>query len=413
MSRYIPPDYLLDAGRVIRQPLPRWLQRLRVLSRTGTSIGDQVGNLMEAVNNLALIELLLGDRPRASRLCRMQVRYIKVLVDATGDESFVSLAIQPWINLGRLSRHSANEHLANRYFDLFPDHRRTKPVRVGAFRFSCQEWQAFLRRHDLSNFVARVQIAETARTFLLAGDGQAAWTYIAQMDKREEAECCRLTILEAQVMALSLLSHTDEMLTLARGDLWHQSPFTRLVSAGYSIAALLQGTKRGVARSLLHEAVQSLPPLAVQQPSDPSVLRFVRYLANLSAIVRDREAQAHLADLGCAGAQNIDDVLLYRDFVVHKCTASDDRAGIGKELGKVEASSLLPMVPRDVASESEAHLKEARRQMTQFYDELSEVMHLIHSDLMGQREVSDERDRGVLRRIGARNNGRYHRWAIQ
>lgn len=104
-SPYFPSDTLSDTGRIFRRPVARWAPVIAAeLVRRAGGRGER--ELLEAcslVNNASLVFALAGEDAQAAQICRRQLAWLRAAA-RDGAKAAASLAMQPWVNLGRLRR---------------------------------------------------------------------------------------------------------------------------------------------------------------------------------------------------------------------------------------------------------------------------------------------------------------------
>src|SRR6187549_1724157 len=106
IPRFIPSDFLLIQDRLIRPPLKEWAKRIcsglqEELTRERTDF-CRVASLL---NLAALVETSHGNLANGKAICEAELSWLTRLAAQGYDRAVISsLALQPWINIGRVFR---------------------------------------------------------------------------------------------------------------------------------------------------------------------------------------------------------------------------------------------------------------------------------------------------------------------
>jgi len=179
-ASFVPGDTIVDLGRVLRKPVKEWACQL--LAALRACIGkdprlETVERGCGALNNAALLFVYASLPEVAGEICRSQLRWIDGLRGVSPEAELSVLAIQPWVNLGRLSRRSRDYDRALEYF-LALD-----PGGLKATGFPVGEQQTAIS--GLVREVAEpIFVYETLRTHLQSGDLHRAIDFADDLGER-------------------------------------------------------------------------------------------------------------------------------------------------------------------------------------------------------------------------------------
>src|SRR5262249_31470723 len=136
--------------------------------------------LAACMNLGALIEVLRGNRPNAQWICDAQLRWVARLAARSASASVLELALQPWVNYGRLLRLEGDYSAALRHFALAPAQRNKEPVALGPCYISREAWDHIVKA-DLTvpNFLWNVYVLESLKTYFMQMDFTSALMFIA------------------------------------------------------------------------------------------------------------------------------------------------------------------------------------------------------------------------------------------
>jgi hypothetical protein len=116
---FVPGDTIVDLGRVLRKPVKDWAFQLLVALRACLGKGPRLETVERgcgALNNAALLFVYASQPEVAAEICHSHLRWIDGFRAVLSEAELSVLAIQPWVNLGRLSRRSRDYDRALQYF---------------------------------------------------------------------------------------------------------------------------------------------------------------------------------------------------------------------------------------------------------------------------------------------------------
>jgi hypothetical protein len=169
----ISPTLLLPQDRIARQPLSSWAARL------SASLGEHLGAIRRprvlaerigaVANNGALIAAYLGDDAEARALCTAQMQWQLRFSRRAGDPAMCTLAIQPWVNLGRLDALAGEWKTAIARFRVLEAYRTEGTVRLGSACLEAGGWAVVSRtREEFDRLLAIGYAVDSLKALLLA-----------------------------------------------------------------------------------------------------------------------------------------------------------------------------------------------------------------------------------------------------
>ena len=136
-SRLVPDQLVMMHERVVRRPLGFWAEELRAeleaWSRQDPSTLGTRTALMRIANATALIEAHEGQNKGARKTCWATLHWLgsHAAAEAQNDSDASSLALQPWVNLGRLHSLEGRLEAALTHFGRLLPYLRDEMVRLG------------------------------------------------------------------------------------------------------------------------------------------------------------------------------------------------------------------------------------------------------------------------------------------
>jgi hypothetical protein len=305
----IPVDSLYESGRVPRAPLRDWAAKL--LTQLAALGSEPVAwpYFAGGVNNAALIEVFRGDLQNAQEMCEIQLRWISRLLHAHGVLAAGNLAVQPWVNLGRLCRIRGDDEGALQRFALLVDTLAGVPLRIGPVTFDAAAWRELVHTKVMLPELRAVYVVESVKTYLAARDNTGAAEFLrrAREFMDETQPFTLLDEMEFQVFA-KLERLGDAMAVLDRGT-WNESAYGKLLRFTYRVALHAVGGDREQSRRAVTEIAGRLIRSSVfHEPTDPCILRYLDYLAGLARWLELDAVAAQIWRLGLRAARHLDDI---------------------------------------------------------------------------------------------------------
>ena len=162
--RVIPGDTIVDSGRVLRKPIKEWGCQLLAVIRSCSGKRPEIDTIVRgctALNNAALLFAHAGRPEVAEGICQSQLDWLGRLRGELSETELSVMAIQPWVNLGRLYRRLCDYDRALPYFHAL-DARHGATVRIGLWDVPLSD--AFREAAE------PIYVYENLRTHLQSGD---------------------------------------------------------------------------------------------------------------------------------------------------------------------------------------------------------------------------------------------------
>jgi hypothetical protein len=201
------PQLLSDCDRPIRRDLRTWACDIT------TSLLDAARpaeGIFASLNQAALVFTHLGDLASAEDICRRELEW--VAARARHDRSLTGLALQPWVNIGRLRLLQADPELALRHFvfDLAQHETHLGPVTVRR-----DDWDLLGRIHPGALDALHDACLYDAITALLAlEDNGRVFTFLEAHDRAFGVPRLQSLLYEATLLGWTRLSAYDSVLRL-------------------------------------------------------------------------------------------------------------------------------------------------------------------------------------------------------
>jgi len=268
-------DTLLDTGRVIRLPFEEWVPEICAKLESAGSIEDT----WAALNNAALVFVYARQPELARDICTHQLQW-------AGQNELPELAIQPWINLGRLCRRAGHYEAALTHFCGADD------------RFSASAF-----------------IYETIRTYIQMGDLDRALSFAVGL--REPLEPAA-DLLRTELMIQLLLKQRSFTLlpALMKKSCWPRDAFGVMTKHLYACAILCATGQKETAASgqdrlLPHVAAWIDRPASLESRDIRLAIASYRLTKHsrawstaLKAVMKSRDVLYAADLLNCSGSED-------------------------------------------------------------------------------------------------------------
>ncbi len=304
----VPRDFLLHYKRPIRQPLDHWAnQVLEQFTAVRASRPDDVRSLATAVNLAALIEVFRGAPESAKQLCQGQLLWIGRLLAKRRRRNLYELALQPWINLGRLYRLESDYTRAHRHFAMIGAYDSSHPVCLGPCSIDAAAWDWIKKENPaFREFVQTVLIFEPLKTFFAAGAHAEALAFV-ETHRDGVGRGLRDFLDEAEVISLCRLQRYEEAHVTASGLLEPAPMAIQLVYGLHSVVSLALGGEIPKARALCRKIAALVTLLDLSRGENPTLLRFLEHLAGWAEALGDPRIAANLHRNGFSRAISLND----------------------------------------------------------------------------------------------------------
>jgi hypothetical protein len=310
----ISQDTLLEVGRVNRPPLLAFARA--ILDRLG-KLGWEPESWPEVaigMNNASLVEALRGEMRRAEQLCLLQLAWAARLVREHGLQTAGDLALQPWVNLGRLRRLEGRHAEARRHFAFLPDLQQGRAIETGPICFDAAAFRELVESRTLTPFLTTVYVVDTMKTWSGAGDFSGALAFLTEA--RELVGQAPMPILdELQLITLANLGRYDEAMAVTERPTWQEDGFSKLCKVTYRVSLLAAVRSVEAAAPLAADLTAKVLRAGLEKPSDQRVLRYLHVLATLSGWLGQQEGAVALLRLGLNASRHFGDVPIELSFL--------------------------------------------------------------------------------------------------
>ncbi|HUO89208.1 MAG TPA: hypothetical protein VMU08_08535 [Rhizomicrobium sp.] len=304
---FLPSDILSDRGRIFRPPLMRWALSLARQFRNPAHPSADPRHTYEVcalANNASLLFALAGESDFAETVCEKQLAWLHRRMLAGGGAAAASLAIQPWVNIGRLYRQRGESARALAQFAAIFPAPDGAPLAFGPFR---------LEQEDiLFEDVELLYVVDALRTFHAARDYERGLRFARKLRPRLSS-CAAIPRLDEYAFQFALCCGYARAAgrVLDRSE-WQDQPQLMLVNAFYRCILLAaEGGDTGPIVSDL--AGWACGALAGTSP-DHSTLRFALDLARFARDAGSPGPAEALAPAGYDAATRHEDVPLRFEF---------------------------------------------------------------------------------------------------
>jgi len=355
---FIPVDTIVDSGRVLRRPLEDWSHQLLAVIRSCSRKRPEIETIVRgctALNNAALLFAHAGRPEVAEGICQSQLDWLGRLRGTLSEPDLSVMAIQPWVNLGRLYRRSRDYDRALPYFQTLDTTRFEATVRFGVWDVPLSE--------TFREAAEPIYVYENLRTHLQSGDLDRALHFANGLD----GPLLKSSLMLKTELLIHVFLRRGEpyrFLPLVKEMPWPEDRFGVLAKHFYTSVALdaIQQPQ------LCARALDRLTPHFISYMSRPDVdsrdLRFAIEACRLAGHLGLQEVLVSMVTAACATVLRSQDVPLASQLLLLGKQHGCDRAR--EELTSVEAfvmhsgynaPSIKTMSP--VVTETVAELKNA------------------------------------------------------
>lgn len=234
-------DLLVPYDRPVRRNLRAWADELA--AELGARPPPHEGASL--LNNAALVFAHLGRRELARSVSTGHLRWVAAL--ASHEPATLGLALQPWVNLGRLDALDGRHAEARAHFTLFESVRAEEPVEIGPCRVEGRDWRGIARDDaDLTRVLSNVYVIDSLKAWFAETDYSSALDFVARARLRA-TPTPSVTFHEAEVVCH--LGLGDPMRALEVASSWeHVEPYMAAVDGLHLVPALVAvGDRAGAA----------------------------------------------------------------------------------------------------------------------------------------------------------------------
>lgn len=359
---FVPTDTIIDTGRVARCPLTEWSRQLLLAIEASLKTVPTLAAIRQgcgALNNAALLIAHAGLPEAAESICHSQLLWLDMLCDRFSRIELSTLAIDPWVNLGRLRRRSRDY---GRALDVF---RALQPTATGASlrlgKLEVQVSECFRQTAE------PIYVYEMLRTYLQAGDLESALRFADELVQPLQTGSVMLKT-ELVIQVFLRYNEPTRALPLLKEMPWPKDRFGVMAQSFYTAVAL-HATGRGAAceKVLAWQGPHICSHLRRRDVTTRD-LRFGIEVCRLALHANQHDLFADVLAAGCCAVLRLCDVPMAAQLML-LATRHHSSAMI-RELGDVEClvmqSGYRSFTPQRMTSEtadSVAALEEAISQL--------------------------------------------------
>jgi tetratricopeptide (TPR) repeat protein len=177
-------DFLLIQDPLCRPPLQQWAQSIRNSLEIEMNLGgDNQIRIASLLNLAAFVEIMLGDKIVAKAICDAELAWLANFATRITEFPTISaLAIQPWINIGRLLRIEGKLQEALWHFALVMREPTREPLLLGPYCIPKQDWEELLAS-DVGGNLWNIYVVDSLKTYFKCRRFDVAVEFIAKLRK--------------------------------------------------------------------------------------------------------------------------------------------------------------------------------------------------------------------------------------
>jgi hypothetical protein len=336
-----------------RRPLHAWAGELAgdlAAALAERALLERARRVTGCANHASLVLAHAGRLDDAEHMVRAQLAWLQAGADRTGDGALLALALQPWINLGRLHALRGRADAALLHFQDVGACRMDAPVPLAgrtvlAAHWAAAGWQAA----ELERFGRSARIIDGLRVLLSAG----RWGQVHDMARGEQgrdAGAAAPFLREACWVALGREGRADAALALVEPALGTGGAWDRMVAHLRRAELLLLAGEEARATGALGELVAVCLRMPGLEGLQLPVLLIVQALAGLALAHAPSPCAVTLAARVAAGAHRLDDevmeIEILRLLAAHALPGSERRRHAGELRRRESATGYTRLLPR-------------------------------------------------------------------
>jgi hypothetical protein len=306
----ISPLSLLPQDRIPRRPLPAWSAELRVILEQAAVARrplERCSLMAGAANNAALIASYVGDVATARELCELQACWQVRTARRAHAPSLSGLAVQPWVNLGRLDVLEGDWSTALARFQDLRQYQRGRPMILGATCIASDAWRSLHTTEEaFEEFLELVFVMDSLRALFLTKQYYAA-VEMARALEATASERMQPFVQEGRIVAASMTGDHDTAIHVARAAAGRMSAWWRAAFQLRLIEATARAGHLDRARASATALARTLAGItpAIWRRAQP--LQTLLRVAVVCAELDLDEAAVDAARAAVAGARALDD----------------------------------------------------------------------------------------------------------
>src|SRR6266851_8122601 len=216
VPRFIPRDFLLIQDRLIRPPLQEWAKWIRSgLEEEITREESDFCRVASLLNLAALVETSRGNLANGRAICEAEFCWLSRLAGQGYDRAKISgLALQPWINIGRLLRLEGRIDEALQHFALVMKRPIDQPLFLGPYAITSEDWEQFAASEVLEK-LWNIYVVDSLKSYFRVGQFAAAQRFVARL-RESKVDSSADLVLEGEVISHVGLGAYERAYALAK-----------------------------------------------------------------------------------------------------------------------------------------------------------------------------------------------------
>ena len=313
-------DFLYHYPRLARKPLERWARDLiKRLDAAEMTPDDQAYvPVITAMNNAALIFAYLGEDREAAAVCEAELAWIAREASGRGPNGkaqLLRLAINPWVNCGRLRALQRATDDALAYFArvrlLISG---VADVELGPCVLTPQVWSRVMQIDtDTEEMIDAIYTIDSLKAYFQAGDYSGALDFIRGLDGISTA-ALRWFTKEGQVIAASGLGLHQQVIAAESETPTESNLYYEAILMLYSIEGRLAVGAEGACKSAQELAVAVAHDFLEFVPAESRV-RFIYRLGAALEELGEQKLAFIISNKGLELARGLQDQPLECSFL--------------------------------------------------------------------------------------------------
>jgi tetratricopeptide (TPR) repeat protein len=217
-----PADFLLLEDRLCRPPLQQWANGIcRPLKEELGQSRINPSQIASLINLAALVEALRGDAMTAKAICQAELVWLASLpLQQFHRRTIAALALQPWINIGRVLRIEEEVGDALDHFTLALKQQKKEPIFLGPFVITSEDWYD-LAGSDIMGSLWNIYLVDSLKSFFRVGAFDDALEFIRDLSSRAAPPWNNL-LLEGKVISYAGIGDHEQAYWLAKSQRSHE-----------------------------------------------------------------------------------------------------------------------------------------------------------------------------------------------
>jgi hypothetical protein len=282
-------DFLLVQDGLSRPPLKEWAKTIRhALEEELIRDEKNITCIVSLLNLAAWVEALRGDTSSARAVCEAELAWLSSLTFKGYQHATLStLALQPWINIGRLCRIEGKVEEALQHFALVLRRTAHTPSILGPYSVTLEDWESF--GLEVLSVLWNIYAVESLKSFFQFGQFKAALDFIVHLSAAKHS-CLHALLREGEILSHAGLADYGRAYSVAKSRSTQEILDTAIFMY-YEAFCLTRLDRRDEASQIVGELTSFITLGGLAQFSAPIVMRYLeRFGGLLETLGREIEA---------------------------------------------------------------------------------------------------------------------------